>query len=545
MAIKIKVGSTWTSIKGMFLKKADNSWYPIKKGYVYISNSWNLFFSSYSGPVQLTSPSISGTGAALTSVAGSSGTYQSGTYTSKTSYVGVVVQQNMPVGGIVNGLTTSSLSNKGSSPYTITQSDATTPVYYFYYVDAVTGNDSNIYYYYSSSIQSYIPTVTDDYTRTVSSGLGTMSSGFTYNLFNLNTSWGVDGAVAYSALPAAGATPANYPIEAIELSGKTDITAQIDIPLQGSGPGIVFWAASGTKWWAASSINGTYSGTTYTCSPGSYNYYNCGTTGTSTVTDCLGPTQSFDGATQGIANSSATSNCGTCSVSTGTSVPGTSYACGPSTRIYTGSQTLVAVNQSNVGQPCALESSAYPNFTYYVVTPFSYITYYATCNYESRSVATCSGSSAYSNNTTAGTCGCGPVQTATNCTGSNLYTDSSGTGCSGCSITTGTGTYYYTDLVIYSANGSAVSSMQVSSSHIAATPLGYATIDVGRLQVVTSGNSIVVSAYDNSKTNLLGTLSYTANSPTKTTTNGSSYAGVIRTPSTHDSNIYNDNLSIQ
>jgi len=551
MAANIFSNNTWNTVKNIYVYIKNSTldgWQTVKKGYVFISNQWQLFYTSYNGPTQLTKPTISGTGASLSSVTGTAGTYQSGTYISKTSYIGVTTSSSPQT----DGLTTSSLGSESTNPYTITQSDATTPSYIFYYVDAVTGNDSKTYYYYSSSIPSYIGSISDNYNRSVSAGLGTGSGGYIYNLSNLNSTWStaqISGTnyAANHTRPASGATPANYPLEAIELTGKTDITAQIDIPYDGSGPGILFWAASGTQWWAASSINGTYSTTTYTCSPGSYTYYNCGTSGSTTVSDCLGPAVNYFGTTQSAATSSATTYCHGCSVTPGGLYSSqTTYACGPSQRAYTGSQTVVTtIDSSTVGQPCQFASSNYPTFYYYIVVATTTNTYSSSCNYESYSVSTCSGSSAYSNNTTSGTCNCSAPQTGSNCSGSTIYTDSGGTGCRSCGVTTGTGTAYYTDLVIYSANGSSVSSMATSSSHIATSFSGYSSIDVGRLKVVTSGNSIVVSAYDSSLTNQLGTLSYTASSPTKKSANGSSYAGIIITPSSNDGSIWADNLSIQ
>jgi len=564
MDIRINLnGSSWSSsIKNIYFNLG-SSWATIKSGFIKVSGTWQKFFSSYSGPTQLTSPTLSGTGAALTNLTGTSGTYQSGTYISKTSYIGVTTSSSPQT----DGLTTSSLGAESTNPYTITQSDATNPSYYFYYVDAVTGNDSQVYYYYSTSITSYIPTVTDNFNRSVSSGLGTMSSGFTYGLNNLDSHWktqqisGSNYGATVSALPASNATPLNYPLEAIELTGKTDITAQIDIPYQGTGPGIAFWAASGSQWWAASTSQSLSSSTAYTCSPGTYTYYTCGTSGTTTVTDCFGATLLWNGTTQTQAHNIAYSNCGSgsCTITDLGCSSNTNYVCDISHSYgYTGSQTTYSATAANVGRPCALDYSAYPTFYYYRVAAQTTTNCQSSCTYETYSASTCSGSASYSNNTTTGTCGCGSAQTGSNCSGSTINTNSGGTGCGSCAVATGTVTTYYTDIVIYSASGSAVTLMCSSpsangtscisssgSTHMYSSNSSYATIAPGRIKVVTSGNSVVVSAYDSTLTNSLGTLTYNATSPTKADANGSSYAGIIMTPSTTNYDLWADNLSIQ
>ncbi len=237
-------------------------------------------------PTQLTSPTITGTGQAFSSINGTSGTYQSGTYQSKTSYIGRTISSIPPTNGSTTGL-----GSAGSPPYNITQDDVTTPNYYFYYVDAVTANDgSTVYYYYSLAIEGIIGSpIIDNYNRSVASGLGTMTpdlnsfmnpKSYIYNLSANGSSWSVNGSVALNASAVSGTNPYTYPQQSVELGGKTDVTLATSFPSGPDGLGLVFWSTSGGSWWA-STVNRTASTTN------KYVYYTLSTvcdsaTGTST-----------------------------------------------------------------------------------------------------------------------------------------------------------------------------------------------------------------------------------------------------------------------
>lgn len=235
-------------------------------------------------PVVLTSPTISGNGNVFSTINGVSGTYSSGTYQSKTSYIAKTSSDTLPT----SGLTTTPLYLAGSPPYTVTQDDVTSPKSYFYYVDKVKGNDNNYYYYYSSQVAgSMIFPIDDDFNRTTSLGLGTMTYGginpppAPYS-YNLNTSgstlWSTNGSVAVISSAVSGTNPSSYPQQAIELGGKTDATISASFPAGPDGLGLTFWVTSAGSWWA-STVNRTAS------TINKYVYYTlstqCNTIGTS------------------------------------------------------------------------------------------------------------------------------------------------------------------------------------------------------------------------------------------------------------------------
>jgi hypothetical protein len=207
-------------------------------------------------PTQLTSPSITGTGYAFSAINGTSGTYQSGTFQSKSTYIGKTTSS----APLTNGLTTTSLSVAGSPPYNVTQNDATAPKLYFYYVDAVTANNgTTVYYYYSSVIDAKIGQVIDDFTRTVSGGLGTMTpainafmspSAYIYNLTANGSLWSVNGSVASIASAVSGSNPNTYPQQSVTLDGATDAVVAASFPSGSDGLGLTFWSTSAGSWWA-------------------------------------------------------------------------------------------------------------------------------------------------------------------------------------------------------------------------------------------------------------------------------------------------------
>lgn len=235
-------------------------------------------------PTQLTSPTISGSGYAFTAINGTSGTYQSGTFQSKTTYIGETTSSTAPTSG-----TTTAMSVAGSPPYNVTQYDATAPKFYFYYVDAVTANDGvTVYYYYSSGIDAKIGQVIDNFTRTVSGGLGTMTpainsamspNAYIYNVTANGSLWSVNGSVASIASAVSGSDPYTYPQQSVTLDGATDAVVAASFPSGSDGLGLTFWSTGAGSWWA-SRVNRT------TSLVNKYVYYTlstvCDTVGSST-----------------------------------------------------------------------------------------------------------------------------------------------------------------------------------------------------------------------------------------------------------------------
>jgi hypothetical protein len=231
------------------------------------SNTLTITTNASPVPTQLTSPSISGTGYAFAAITGTSGTYQSGTFQSKTSYIGRTIFSTP----LTSGLTSSSISNAGSSPYNVNQNDATAPKYYFYYIDEVLALDgTTFYYYYSSSIDAKIGQVIDNYTRTVSGGLGTMTpiinsamspNSYIYSLSSNGSLWSVNGSVASITSTVSGSTPTTYPQQSVILDGTTDAVVSASFPSGSEGLGLTFWSTDAGSWWA-SRVNKTSSAVT-------------------------------------------------------------------------------------------------------------------------------------------------------------------------------------------------------------------------------------------------------------------------------------------
>jgi hypothetical protein len=265
-------------------------------------------------PVKVSSPTLTGTGAAKTSITASSGSYQSGTFGGITTKI---VYFQSPYTAPTDGQTSSSATIQDTvtpvPTYEISQADATTPNKKYYARDAVTNvAGTATYYYYSTLISSFIPAIADTFNRTVSPGLGTTSSGYVYSsvVEQERSTWSTNGSTAsssgtilrYVSPIDPGSFAASYPLEAIELTGKTNLTASVEIPSGGGGPGIAFWISGAGSFWA---IAPAYSKTSSTSSV--------------TSTNCNGPVIST--------NSNGTNpNCYNCTVTTSTS-GGTSSDC--------------------------------------------------------------------------------------------------------------------------------------------------------------------------------------------------------------------------
>ena len=217
-------------------------------------------------PEVISSPTISGTGYAFTSINGTSGTYVSGTYSTKSSYIGATTSNTAPT----NGLTTTPLTTVGSPPYNVTQYDASAPKRYFYYVDEVTSADSSsIYYYYSSVIDAKIGQVIDSYTRTVTGGLGVMTpsinssmspNAYIYNVTANGSLWSVNGSAASIPSAVSGSDPFTYPQQSVSLDGATNAAVSASFPAGPDGLGLTFWSTGAGSWWA-SAVNRTASTT--------------------------------------------------------------------------------------------------------------------------------------------------------------------------------------------------------------------------------------------------------------------------------------------
>lgn len=212
-------------------------------------------------PIVTYYPSISGTGLALTNVTPTTGGYTN--YTSKQTaiiaiYAGQITltqgESSLPSGVVL----TTPWSTSSPSSHTVTQSDATTPVYTFYTVDKILGVDGQtLFYYYSQSgLAADIGIVEDNYGRTVSSGsiLGLMSSGFVYSGYNSGSAWAVNsGSAENTNTTSASSSPTGWPKQTVETSGNPDVGVTIKFPTSDGGLGIAFWVTSAGSWWAATS----------------------------------------------------------------------------------------------------------------------------------------------------------------------------------------------------------------------------------------------------------------------------------------------------
>jgi hypothetical protein len=216
-------------------------------------------------------PSLSGTGTALTNVSPTTGSYSN--YTSKQTSVIAVYQGNVTLTQGESTLPSHAQKTiwATSSPasYTVSQVDATTPVYTFYAVDKVLGIDGQtLFYYYSQSgITADIGIVEDNYNRTVSSGyiLGQMSSGFVYLGYNSGSAWSVNGSEAQNADYVSPSPSVTWPKQTIETSGNPDVGVTVKFPANDGGLGVAFWVTSAGSWWAATSYKKQVTLTGVTC----------------------------------------------------------------------------------------------------------------------------------------------------------------------------------------------------------------------------------------------------------------------------------------
>jgi hypothetical protein len=544
------------------------------------SNTLSITTNTAPTPTKLTNPTISGT--APSGQFGTTLTPTVGTYTNYSSITTILVSYAAPYTAPTDGETTSGASNIfAAGTHVIDQNDATTPARVFYTRDAVLGLNGTTYYYYSTSnITAYVGTVTDDFNR-ATTGIGTSSSGYTYSSSGYGT-WSTNGQVASTSTTVNFATAgSSYPLQTIELTGKTNLTASLKIPDGGGGPGLAFWVTSQGSWWAvapsyysATTSSSTCTGTTISTNAGGTGCGGCTVTSTAGSTTCTGTA---------ISTNAGGTGCGGCSVTTG----GGGLGCTGSTSGSSCPSTGVVAS----GARCSACSSSNP----------------VVCN---------GASSNYANNTLSGACGgkcscTGPFTTSYTCTGSGSGSTCPATGstfgarCGACTLVvpgfytwptnagsistyytctvstcptvyawnvyetqpttyscntpvTGATTYscnpivttstttYYSRIRILSTTGSPVYSV-VSNADVNISSSTTAYDKIYYISAITSGDSITAKGYNISSTQIGSNVTYTrvpGSDLVKVATDGSSSAGIIYTPTDANSSTSFDDLSI-
>jgi hypothetical protein len=621
-------------------------------------------------PVKVSSPTLSGTGAAQTSITAAPGSYQSGTFGSVTTKI-VYYQSpyTLPTDEENSSSATIQDTATPAPTYTIGQPDATTPNKKYYARDAVTNvAGTQTYYYYSNLVSAFIPAITDTFNRSVSPGLGTTSSGYVYSsvVERERSTWSTNGSTAssngtilrYVSPIDPGSFAASYPLQAIELTGKTNLTASVEIPSGGGGPGIAFWVSGAGSFWAIapaySHTSSTSQVTSTNCngpvvstnvggtSPN--NCYNCPVT-----TSTSGGTSSDCNASAFSTNSNGTSpNCYGCPVTTipattssdcnfpvdkatdaqGTgcfgctvtsSGGGTSYSCGSGT-VYNYSSSFIAsmncrgctvTDTSYVTQTCPTPTTSSPTYANNTlgtacgdrcscIGPYTSTTYgctgsatyagtLANCNNLPNFAATaanvdkkCSSctqapvsgapvlyATVKATNTTYYHCTTRVCSTTTQfsctyatvvapttytCRGRDTSTPISYTckgrdtstpvvtsySCTGQQVTNNVTTNTYkTNLRIMSTVGSYVQVLKDENINTNTS----AFVKAFKISVTTSGDTITGTAFSDLSGTSIGTATYTRSSGdlAKTSANGSSYAGVVKTPSAIDSSSIDNN----
>lgn len=334
------------------------------------------------------------------------------------------------------------------------------------------------------------PNVVDDFNRTDAASLGTCSNGV--------ASWtATSGSWAISSNAATSATSASsYPLASISsVVSSPDFEVGVDIPA-GNGPGVAFWVTDANNWWAA------VTDTVVT------NNYSCPTGGTLSGTNCV--------ITSTYAATSSTYNCGS-SYSYDCSYPATlSYG-----SLYQGSSCYACTGPGGNGGTLQCVSGAcyevnIPNYTCPNGGTATGIEPNVTC------VKTCTG------------CGTGGSDSCQTCTS---YSCSSGDTLSGTTCTH-TSTYTATNTPTYTYSVKILK--KIAGTVSTAATYTYSSA-VRSLKVSTSNNSVTISAYSAvGQSGLLAANSYTATSPTTTST-----AGMIISPATSSQSAVLDNFYIK
>ena len=525
-------------------------------------------------PVQTAKPGITGSsplGQYLQSITASPGSYQSGTYLSAPNkIVSYLSTQSAPV----DGETT-------SSPYevhdtatpaptlTITQDHATTPARRFYSRDAVTNINGTItYYYYSPTyVGAYMGPITDAFNRTVSGGLNSTNTYFYSSVVATDTSnWRTNGSTANNSTTVLdyytpinpGSMAQSYPLQVIELTGKTNLTASVNIPSGGGGPGLAFWVSSAGSFWAAAPSYYTVSSSSTSCTgtviPTNLQGTGCGGCGVSGS-----PVYSY-----GCSGANAYPNCAHCSSetrSTGSCTgsggsnyigcPGGTCNCTTSNPI-TCDGSIGEYPDGTLGTGCGDKCSCTGPFTRTVCVGGGSG---STCPALSASIGGRCGPCTYNPAIFIYTWPINASQTYYNCTTSRcrtLYTWGTFGTFEYCGPTvTQTGTSYTCNTAVTTATTSYRSQLRILST-VGSYVISKASSDVStsssaynkiyKIAVTTSGDSITATAYNDSNS-AYGSVSYSRQSGDtgKSSANGSSYAGLIRTPTDVNSNSLDDN----
>lgn len=480
MTYHVKISNAWKTVVSSHVK-ISGSWKTVSSMWVKISGAWKLFFT-IQGPTQNTRPANTGG----SSAAGSQVTVgAAGTYTDKISVITELIK-------ITDGTTPSEAGTTASgtvitSPYTVTQADATTPQQIFYTRDKVLSLDGSTYYYYYSATgaTAYIPNFTDTFDRTNNSQeIGTSSAGFVYSSYknpatNSADSWGISSnAASNSYIPGYSDAANTYPMRTIEVH-KNNVSLSASIPSGGGGPGLAFWVTARGSYWAASTYYEQTQTQTDSCNgpPISTN---------SSGSGCSCPVESYTC----NSNYGFTCNIGDCygiASTVANSCTGSTYYCG--TTVYEvgifDPGPTVTCSSTTVGQICSKGYNLAIN------------------QYE---VTYC--------------------ETGTNYTdGYNCYR--SQTTCYQCNTITSTiSTVYNSWLKIWSASGGSI--VSAAEKKIATSNSSYSKIY--GLSVSTSGDNITTKGYSNtSLTTQLGTdLTHTATGSTKALANGETSVGIIK-----------------
>jgi len=120
MTYHVKISNTWKSVTSNYVK-ISGTWRTISSMWVKISGVWKLFFT-ISGPTQSTRPANTGGSSAAKSqvTIGSAGTY-----TNRISVTTELIK--ITDGTLPTEASTTAQGTVISSPYTVTQADATNP----------------------------------------------------------------------------------------------------------------------------------------------------------------------------------------------------------------------------------------------------------------------------------------------------------------------------------------------------------------------------------------------------------------------------------
>lgn len=538
------------------------------------SNSISL---SYGSTSQITKPTISGGRAYGTTVTASSGTYNNAQSVSTRVWGVLSPGGSAPTDGVTS-LTGGSTRGTTSS-YTIAQSDVTSPIYLLYAVDYVTGYDGVVKYYFSSSyITPYVGNFTDNFNRSVTSGLGTSSYGLYWYSTLSNGSWQVNASYAITDAPTSVTSASGFRLYAMDMAYTSDRVMSVRFPGSTGGLGLCWWVTDSNNWWgsAINQYSSTANSTSYSCNGTSGNTssctvasnwstnggvcycgsaststsYQCNVTGTSGLTSCTVATTASAGAICNCASSTTytthyycTGSTGTlsspCTVQadtapynycycdqTGTTTATTTYAFGSYYGSWGGASASTC-NASNVGAAQSGTTQTYVGGGNYI---------YTRCNSTSTSTTTYAyqytSTSSYQTSSTTYTST--KYDSGTTTTSYPYQNSTSST----TAITT-----YNTNIKIYSAVGGAITSR--TDLNVNSNTTSYPT--VWGMKVTVSGNSIYSSIYsDYALTTQIGsTATYTASSPTKNNaTYGTGGAGLLAAKSDAAQGTYFDDLSM-